>query len=163
MEAFWMAIQAIFVNSWFPGSALRIALLRAFGARIGQGVVAKPHLKVKFPWRLSVGDHSWLGEGLWIDNLTQVDIGSHCCLSQGVYICTGSHDWTKEGFDLVVKPVRIEDGAWVAAQAIVAPGVVVGQHAVLCIGSVATSDLRAGWIHAGNPAQPVRARSGRGA
>jgi putative colanic acid biosynthesis acetyltransferase WcaF len=158
VEALWTVIHGLFLDSWIPGSYWRVALLRAFGARIGEGVVIKPHVRIKFPWRLTVGSHSWLGERLWIDNLAQVTVGSHCCLSQGVYICTGSHDWGKDAFDLVVKPIRIEDGAWVAAQAIVSPGVTVGRSAVLSIGSVAIHDLRPEWIHSGNPAQPVKAR-----
>ena len=114
-------------------------------AVIGSGVRLKPRLQVKFPWRLKIGDNSWVGEGVWIDNLASVEIGANCCISQGAYICTGSHDWGSPAFDLVVRPVKIKDGAWIAAQSIIGPGVTVGEGAVLTLGSVASSDMKARW------------------
>lgn len=158
VEALWIFVQATFVRSWLPGSAHRRFLLRLFGAKIGKAVVVKPGLRVKFPWRLDVGDHSWIGEDVWIDNLAPVRIGSNCCLSQAVYLCTGSHDHTKATFDLIVRPIVLRDGAWLAARSVVAPGVEVGAGAVLGLQSVATKDLRAGWVHAGVPAVPIRPR-----
>lgn len=158
VEALWLFVQALFLRSWVPGSVHRRFLLRLFGAKIGKDVVVKPGVRLKFPWRLEVGDHSWIGEDVWIDNLAPVRIGSNCCISQGVYVCTGSHDRTKMTFDLIVNPVVIEDGAWIAARAVIAPGVTVGKGAVLGLQSVATKDLLAGWIHAGVPAEPIRSR-----
>ena len=101
----------MFVSSSIPGSAHRCFLLRAFGAKIGRGVNIKPRVKVKFPWRLIVGNHSWIGEAVWIDNLAEVEIGANCCVSQGAYLCTGSHDWNSRKFTLITKPIRVEDGA----------------------------------------------------
>jgi putative colanic acid biosynthesis acetyltransferase WcaF len=158
VEAAWLIVQAVLVSSWLPGSWHRRVSLRAFGARIGSGVVIKPGLSVKFPWRLTIGDDTWLGERVWIDNLAQVSIGSSCCISQGAYLCTGSHDWSKPGFDLITRPIRIADHAWIAAAAVVAPGVVVGEGAVLTLGSVAAGDLAEWMIHRGNPATAIRRR-----
>ena len=163
VEMLWIMMQALFVSSCWPGSGPRRACLRAFGARIGRGVVIKPRVRVKFPWRLSVGDHSWIGEGVWIDNLAEVRIGAHCCLSQNAYLCTGSHDWRSAGFDLITRPIDIQDQAWIAAQAVVGPGVTVGRGAVLALAAVAVDDLRSAWIYRGNPAQPVKPRSLNGA
>lgn len=160
MELAWIVVQSLFVHSWLPGSAHRVWLLRKFGARIGQGVVIKQFVRVKFPWRLSIGEHTWIGEGAWIDNLAQVNIGSHCCISQNAYLCTGSHDWKSNTFDLITKPITIEDQAWVAAGSQVAPGVTIGRAAVLALGAVALADLQPGWIYQGNPAQPVKPRGG---
>lgn len=161
VEALWILVQVVSFSSFLPGSLWRIALLRLFGGKIGRGVVIKPGVKVKFPWRLAVGDHSWIGEDVWIDNLAPVDIGAHCCISQGAYLCTGSHDWRDPGFSLMTQPIQIADSAWVAAQAIVAPGVKIGTGAVLGLGSVATSDLDADWIYLGVPAQPVKRRDAK--
>jgi putative colanic acid biosynthesis acetyltransferase WcaF len=113
---------------------------------------------VKVPWRLRVGDSSWIGEDVWIDNLAPVTIGSHCCLSQGVYLCTGNHDWSRQTFDLMTLPVTIHDRAWLAAKSVVAPGVVIGEGAVLGLGSVATHDLKEWQFYQGNPAVAVRPR-----
>lgn len=158
VEALWLMVQWLLISSWVPGAAHRRWLLRIFGAHIGQYVVIKPGVRVKFPWRLEVGDHTWLGEDVWIDNLAPIVIGSNCCISQGAYLCTGSHDWSQPTFDLMTTPILIEDGAWIAAQAIVGPGVTLGTGAVLALGSVATTSLAPWKVHRGNPAVPVSQR-----
>lgn len=134
-------------------------ILRLFGARIGKGVVIKPHVQVKYPWKLEVGDHAWIGEHVWIDDLDEVTIGAHACISQGALLLSGNHDYSKSSFDLVVKPIRIEDGAWIGAKSVVTQGVTVGSHAVLTVGSVASSDLEAWGIYRGSPAVKVKERS----
>ncbi|NIS67256.1 MAG: colanic acid biosynthesis acetyltransferase WcaF, partial [Gemmatimonadales bacterium] len=115
-------------------------------------------VRVKFPWRLMIADHVWIGEGVWIDNLATVTIRDHCCISQGAYLCTGSHDWESATFNLITKPIEIHEYAWVGAQAVVGPGVVINEGAVLGLGSVATQDLESWQIYQGVPAQPVRPR-----
>ncbi len=158
-EALWLLAQVLFVSSWLPGSRHRRFLLRLFGARIGDGVVVKPGVRVKFPWRLAVGDHSWIGEDVWIDNLSPVSIGANCCLSQGAYLCTGSHDWTKRTFDLVTEGICVGDGAWIAARAVVGPGVSIGRGAVLGLASVAAGDIEEWAIYRGNPAVFAKKRT----
>lgn len=162
VEALWLVAQALFLRSFIPGSLHRRLLLRLFGARIGTGVVIKPGVRVKFPWRLEVGAHAWIGEGVWIDNLAEVKIGAHCCLSQEAYLCTGSHDWSKTTFDLMTAPIIIGEGAWIAARAVVAPGVVVGEGAVLGLASLASKSLEAHGIYRGVPATLDRYRTVRG-
>jgi putative colanic acid biosynthesis acetyltransferase WcaF len=158
VEACWRLVEGVVFNSWLPGSGWRVWLLRLFGATVGQGVIIKPHVRVKFPWKLRIGDHSWVGESVWIDNLATVTIGSNCCISQGAYLCTGSHRWDKEKFDLETKSIVIEDQCWVGAMARIAPGVLMREGAVLTLGAVAVSALDAGHVHRGDPARPVKAR-----
>ncbi len=141
-----------------PFSGMKVRLLRLFGAKLGERVRIKPGVRVKFPWRLTIGDDCWIGEDVWIDNLAPVTIGSNCCISQGAYLCTGSHDWSKQSFDLITEPICIMDHAWIAARANVAPGVTVGEGAVLAFAALATSDLEPWSIHAGLPARRVAAR-----
>ncbi len=159
VEALWLLVQWFLVASWLPGSSHRRLLLRLFGASIGRGVVLRPGVKVKMPWRLIVGDHSWIGEDVWIDNLARVRIGVNCFISQGAYICTGSHNWGRRGFDLITGEVGIGDGAWIAARSIVGPGVKIGQGAVLALGSVATANLEDWSVYRGNPAVFCRSRN----
>lgn len=158
VEALWWLMQAALVRSWIPGAAHRQYLLRLFGARIGEGVTIKPGVRVKFPWRLQIGDHTWIGEDVWIDNLAPVKIGSHCCMSQGAYLCTGSHNWSRQRFDLTVRPIEIKDQAWVCAKAVVAPGVTIAEGSVLSLGSVATGNLGAWGLYSGVPAKRIKAR-----
>jgi len=158
LEACWLAAQALLLSSWVPGSAPRVWLLRLFGAKVGRRVIIKPRVRVKFPWRLAIGDDTWIGEGVWIDNLARVDVGSHCCLSQGTYVCTGNHDWGRATFDLFARPVTVRRAAWLGARSVVGPGVTVGEGAVLCLGGVATKDLESWQVHRGSPAVAVRRR-----
>ncbi len=162
-EFCWMMASALFfrhpLSIW---NGAKIWWLRRFGAKIGKGVLIKPQVQIKFPWKLRIGDHAWIGENVWIDNLAPVDIGSHVCISQGAYIFTGNHDYKKTTFDLIVKPVVIENGAWVGAKAIVCPGVTIATHAVVAAGSVATGDVQSHSIYQGNPAVWVRERKLQG-
>jgi putative colanic acid biosynthesis acetyltransferase WcaF len=145
-------------NYWIVDSRFKCLLLRWFGAKVGIGVNIKPGVKIKFPWRLAVGDFVWLGENCWIDNVAMVTIDSHVCLSQAVYLCTGNHDWSSPSFELKDKPIQIETGCWIAARAVIGPGVTVGSGAVLGLGSVTGRSLEPMTIYAGNPAQPIRQR-----
>lgn len=157
--ALWHFLGAPIVSSnLIPVSAVKCLTLRIFGARIGRGVYAKPGLKVKFPWYLTVGDHCWLGEDAWIDNLAPVTIGSHVCVSQAAYLCTGNHDWTAPNMKLFRRPIVLEDGSWVGARATVCPGVTLRTGAVAAAGSVVTQDIPFYQIWAGNPAAYVRDR-----
>ena len=158
VEAAWLLCQWLFVSCWVPGAAHRRLILRLFGAKIGKRVNLKPFVRIKFPWRLEIGDDSWIGEDAWIDNLDRVTIGANCCISQGAYLCTGSHDWSKPAFDLTTRPIEVMDFAWVAASSVVGPGVRVGTGAVLGLGSVASDDLEPWHIYRGNPAVKVRWR-----
>lgn len=139
-------------NRLNPMSWLKVWVLRLFGAKIGRGVVIKPGVNVKYPWLLVIGDNSWIGEDVWIDNLTHVTIGSDCCVSQGAMLLCGNHNYRLTTFDLIVKPVTIRDGAWIGAKSVVCPGVTVGRESVLTVGSVATGDLEDGKIYQGVPA-----------
>jgi putative colanic acid biosynthesis acetyltransferase WcaF len=145
--------------SLLPSSRLRVRLLRWFGAQMGTGVVIKPGVRVKYPWRLKVGNDCWLGEDCWIDNLAAVEIGHDVCVSQGAYLCTGNHDWSDPAFGLVTSAISLANGSWVGARALVAPGVTFGEHAIAAAGSVVTKDIPASQIYAGNPAVFVRHRS----
>ena len=157
-EALWVGIASPVLSSFIPGSRWRARLLRSFGARIGTGTVWKPHVRVKFPWRLSVGDHCWVGEEVWIDNLASVKLGNHVCLSQGAYLCTGNHDWSVETFDLITREIIIRDGSWVGAKAVISPGTTINEAAVVTAGSLGSGDLEASKIYRGNPAKPVGSR-----
>lgn len=156
----WYFVNALFMmNHLNPVSGLKVWLLRAFGAKIGKGVVIKPGVNVKYPWLLSIGDYSWIGEDVWIDNLAQVSIGSNCCISQGAMLLTGNHNYKFPTFDLMVKSITIEDGAWVGAKCVVCPGITIGSHVVLSVGSVASSTLSSNKIYKGNPAKLIKERT----
>lgn len=154
----WYCVNAVWINSAFPISSIKVMFLRMFGARIGTGVVIKPHVNIKYPWKLVIGDHVWIGEKVWIDNLAPIVIEENVCVSQGALLLCGNHNYKKPTFDLMVGEIKLEKGVWIGAKATVCPGVTCHSHAVLAVGSVATTNLEANKIYQGNPAQFVRER-----
>lgn len=159
VEALWYLIKcAVFLTPLPVPSAIKRSILRMFGARVGRGVVIKPRVNIHLPWKLSIGDFTWLGEEVLILNLESVAIGAHCCISQRAFLCTGNHDYREPDMPYRNQPITIEDGAWVGAQVLVCPGVRVGAEAVIVAGSIARHDLPAGMICDGIPASPVKPR-----
>ena len=158
-RAFWYIVNALVFHSWlFPCSRIKVTLLRLFGARIGKGVVIKPRVNIKHPWRLVVGDYVWVGEGVWIDNLVMVEMGSNVCISQNALLLTGSHDYTDPAFRLTLGEIHVDDGTWIAASVVVCPGVRCRRNAVITVGSVLRRDAEAGGGYSGIPAMLVRQR-----
>ncbi len=154
----WYLIGECLVNSMIPGSVWRVILLKLFGAKIGKGVVIKPYVKIKYPWKLKIGNYTWIGEQVWIDNLGEVKIGNNVCISQGAMLLCGNHNYKKVTFDLIVRGIVIEDGAWVGAKAVVCPGVVVKSHTVITVGSIVIQSTEPYSIYQGNPATKIRER-----
>ena len=155
----WMLVSRLFFNTWVPySSTLKAIILRLFGAKVGKGLVIRTHVRIKQPWRLSIGDHVWIGESVWIDNLVQVAIASNVCLSQGAFLLTGNHDYKSTSFDLITGEIHLESGVWIGAKALVGPGVRCKSHSVLAAGSTTFKDLEANKIYQGNPAEVKRER-----
>lgn len=159
VRSLWLfAGQPLLRSPWFAASAWRVALLRCFGARVGERVVIRQHVTVKYPWHLVIGSDCWIGERVWLDNLATISLADNVCLSQGAYLCTGNHDWTDEGFGLRVEPVVLGSGSWVGAQAMLLPGVILGEGAVAAAGSVVAGSVLSWQIVAGNPATFLKMR-----
>lgn len=155
----WYFINILFItNPFIPFIGIKVYFLRLFGAEIGKKVVIKPGVNIKYPWNLSIGDYSWIGENVWIDNLSRVTIGANVCISQGAMLLCGNHNYKRPTFDLIVKPIVLEDGAWVGAQSTVCPGVTMHSHSVLAVGSVASKNLDPFSVYRGNPAVKVSER-----
>ncbi len=152
----------LFGSRLVPGSRARVALLRSFGATVGDRVVIRHDGNVKYPWHLVVGDDCWIGEGAWIDNLTTVRIGNNCCISQGAYFCTGNHDWSDPRFGLRIAPIELKDSSWAGAKSVLLPGTVLEEGAIAAAGSVVSGTVPSFAIFAGNPAIHVKQRIVRG-
>ena len=152
-QVLWYFTNMLIFNSYgFPFSSAKLVILRFFGAKIGRNVVIKPSVNIKFPWKLSIGDNSWIGEQVWIDNLAEVKIGKNVVLSQGSMLLSGNHNYKKESFDLITSPIVIDDGVWIGAKATVAGGVHCASHSILSVNSFTAQNLDAYGIYIGNPA-----------
>lgn len=154
----WYIINAFVFTTYCPWNSLKLFFLKLFGAKLGKGVVIKPAVNIKYPWKLSIGDNVWIGENAWIDNLDEVVIGNNVCLSQGAMLLCGNHNYKKAFFDLRTEKIVLEDGVWIGAKAVVCPGIVCKSHSMLAVGSVATSDMEAYFVYQGNPAVKIKAR-----
>jgi putative colanic acid biosynthesis acetyltransferase WcaF len=151
----WWIVQAIaFPLTPQPLNILRRALLRLFGARIGKGVLIRPTARFTYPWKVTIGDYSWIGDDVVLYSLDQILIGEHCIISQKTYLCTGSHDIQDSAFGLKTASVTIGNGAWVAADCFVGPGVQIGANAVIGARSSVFTHIPPGQVSWGNPCRP---------
>jgi putative colanic acid biosynthesis acetyltransferase WcaF len=142
-QILWFAFSSlVFQKFWFP-NRYRSSTLRFFGAEIGKNVFIRHDVRIMWPWKFEVGDNCWLGEGARFINLEKISIGNDVCISQEVMLCTGSHDHRKSDFPYRNKPIKISDGAWVAARATVLPGVSVGAQSVVAAQEVVRTDIPA--------------------
>lgn len=159
IQTLWYFTNVLFLkNTLNPFSGIKVFFLKVFGAKIGKGVVVKPGVNIKYPWKLKVGNHSWIGENVWIDNLEKVAIGDNCVLSQGAMLLCGNHNYKKTSFDLITEPIILKDGVWIGAKSVVTGGVICKSHSVLTVNSVANQDLAEYTIYRGTPAEKVKTR-----
>lgn len=127
----WAVCERLLVtNSWQPSSRIRILVLRAFGAKIGRRVIFRPRTRVLFPWKLSIGDHSWIGEGVWFHNQARIEVGHNVVISQDTFLTTGSHAHRRD-MALLTRPISVDDGAWVTARCVVLGGSRIGRSALI--------------------------------
>ncbi|WP_144505660.1 putative colanic acid biosynthesis acetyltransferase [Bacillus mycoides] len=155
----WWFIQGtIFRFSLHNMYRWRNFLLRLFGAGIGKGVKVRSTVKVTYPWKVSIGEYSWIGDNVQLYSLDKIHIGTNCVISQESYLCTGSHDVKDPHFGLITKPIIIKDGAWIASDVFVYPGVTVHEMGVVAARSTVLKDIPANEIHAGSPAKFVKKR-----
>ena len=140
-QALWVAVSTlIFTQVWCP-NRLRCALLRWFGAEIGEGVLIKQRVRVQWPWKLTIGDNSWVGTDAELYNLDHITIGSDVCISQHSYVCTGSHDRHSPSFEFDNAPIVLEDGVWLCARTTVLRGVTIGANTVVAATALVTADV----------------------
>jgi putative colanic acid biosynthesis acetyltransferase WcaF len=142
----WLAVSGTVVTRWWCPNRLRIGILRAFGAQIGTDVLVRHRVRVHWPWKLAIGDGSWVGEEAWLLNLEPITLGRDVCISQGAFLCTGSHDRHSPTFEFDNGPITVADGAWVAARATILRGVTIGPDAVVGAGALVARDVDAGAV-----------------
>jgi putative colanic acid biosynthesis acetyltransferase WcaF len=154
----WSIVELLLVtNPWQISSSLRIRALRLFGAEIGQGVIFRPRTRVKFPWKLHIGDRSWIGEGVWFHNQDHVHVGSDAVISQDTFLTTGSHAHRRD-MALITRPIQIGNGAWITSRCIVLGGSEIGASALIQPGMAVSGTVPAntvwGYAHKAGPLGP---------
>lgn len=158
VQLWWLVQNSLF--AWSPQFLYgwRRYLLRLFGAQIGADVLIRPTVRVTYPWKISIGDYSWIGDDVVLYSLGAIEIGKNTVVSQKSYLCTGSHDHSSKTFDIYAKPIKIGNEVWVATDVFIAPGVIIGRGAVVGARSTVLHDLPPEKICYGNPAKPVKDR-----
>jgi putative colanic acid biosynthesis acetyltransferase WcaF len=152
---FWWFVQAIaFPLTPQPLHSLRRSILRLFGAKIGRGVQIRPTARFTYPWKIEIGDYTWIGDDVVLYSLDRIYIGEHCVISQKSYLCTGSHDPQDPAFGLVTQPIMIGNGAWIAADCFIGPGVKIGANALIGTRSTVFKNMPEGQVCFGSPCLP---------
>lgn len=148
----WWLVQAIaFPLSLHNFNGFRCWLLALFGAKLGTGVLIRPTARITYPWKLEIGDYSWIGDDVVLYSLEPIRIGSHSVISQECYLCTGSHDISTPNFCLMTAPITIGNGVWLASDCFIAPGVTIGSNAVIGARSSVFKDIPAAQVAFGSP------------
>jgi putative colanic acid biosynthesis acetyltransferase WcaF len=136
----------------------RRALLRLFGAKIGIGSRISPLCRIWAPWNLCIGEYTAIAEGVDCYTMERIEIGNHVSVSQRAYLCTGSHDISRLSRPLRNRPIRIEDHAWICAEAFIGPNVTIGEGSVVSARCCVFKDVEPWTVVTGNPAQVLRKR-----
>ncbi len=152
IEATLFRMSPQFMYGW------RRTLLRLFSAKIGKNVHIRPTAKILYPWFLTIGDWSWIGDEVTLYNMANINIGKNCVISQKSYLCTSSHDYKKSTFDIYAKAITIKDEVWITSDVFIAPGVTIGHGTIVGFRSTVNSDLPPKMICFGNPAKPIKPR-----
>lgn len=159
IELCWYLTKMAFFLTAFPWpSGIKNIILRSYGAKVGKGVIIKPRVNIHFPWKLNIGNHSWIGEEVFILNFEPIKIGDNVCISQRSFLCGGNHDYKDSAFRYRNAPIIIEDEVWVGAQTFIAPNVKIEKGTVLTAGSIVYDSQPPNLICSGNPCKPKKSR-----
>lgn len=156
----WSILEnTLYRYSFHTWSGWRAFLLRSFGAKIGTGCTIRRTSRVYYPWLLEMGDLAGIGDAVTVYNIGRIVLGERCTISQEAYLCAGTHDYTQLSMPLKIAPISIGADTWICARAFVYPGVTIGDGAVVAACAVATRDVPAWTVVAGNPARAIQSRN----
>jgi putative colanic acid biosynthesis acetyltransferase WcaF len=158
VQLWWLADSLFFHPSPQIFYGWRRFLLRLFGAKIGKKVMIRPSAKITYPWKLSIGDYSWIGDDVCLYSLGEIHIGKNSVISQKSYLAAASHDYNSESFDIFSRTIVIEDEVWVATDVFIGPGTTIGKGAVIGARSTVLKSLEGGFVYAGNPVRQIKKR-----
>lgn len=158
VQLWWIVQGTLFKMSPQFLYGYRNFLLRLFGAKIGKNVIIRPTVRVTYPWKVTIGDYSWIGDDVVLYSLGEIEIGTNVVISQKSYLCAASHDYLKSDFPIFAKKIVIEDECWLATDVFVAPGITIKKATVVGARSSVYKNLPANKVCTGNPAKIIRER-----
>ena len=152
----WAVQQFVFSISPQPAYGFRRWILRVFGANVGKGVLVRPTVRITYPWKVTIGDFSQVGDFVELYSLGAIEIGSNTVISQRSYLCAGTHDFRDQTFPLVSKPIEIGSGCWIAADVFIHPGCKIGDRVIVAARSTVCESIHTTGIYEGNPARFIK-------
>jgi len=158
VQLWWLVHALLFKPSPQICYGWRRFLVRLFGAKIGKKVILRPSVKITYPWKLSIGDYSWVGDDVVLYSLGDIKIGSNSVISQRSYLCTGSHDYNKRDFPIYAKPITIGNECWLATDVFISPGITIGNSAVIGSRCTVIKDVEQGTVNVGSPSKTIKNR-----
>ena len=158
VQLWWIVQGTIFRCSPQFMYGFRRFILKLFGAKIGKDVIIRPTVRITYPWKVSIGDFSWIGDDVVLYSLGEIKIGNNVVISQKTYLCTGSHDYSKITFPIFAEKIIIKDECWLATDVFVAPGITIEKGTVIGSRSSVYKNIPANKVCAGNPAKIIRER-----
>nr|WP_321290256.1 hypothetical protein [uncultured Sunxiuqinia sp.] len=159
LRVLWIFGKIIFRLTPRPLFGLRCSILRLYGAKIGKHVNIYSSTQIYFPWKLTIGDWSAIGEQAFIYNLGSITIGEKSTISHKTHLCAGTHDYTNASLPLLKPTITVEDQVWIASEAFVGPGVSIGQGAVIGARAAVFKDVEPWSVVGGNPARLIKKRT----
>ena len=138
VQLWWFVQATLFSLSPQFAYRWRAFLLRIFGAEVGKNTRIRSSARFTYPWKIKIGDNTWIGDRAEIYSLTNIFIGNNCCISQDCYLASASHDMNRISFDYLYSDIIIEDEVWLASGAFIMPGVKVGYGSVVGARSLVT-------------------------
>ena len=138
----------------------RAALLKEMFAEIGEGCYIEPPLHANWGGHhVHMGDRVYANSDLTLVDDGQIFIGDHVLIGPMVTIVTAGHpvepDLRRKGWQFN-RDVVIGNNVWIGAQAVILPGVKIGENSVIGAGSVVTKDIPANVVAVGNPCRVLR-------
>lgn len=152
----WIVQDTLFRCSLHNMYGFRNFILRCFGAKIGKNVKIRRKCEITYPWKLEVGDNTWIDDEVLLYNLENITIGSNCSITRRSFLCTGNHNTKDAHFGLIVKPITIEDDVWIQADCFIAQNIVVKSGSVIGARSSVFNKLEDSGLYYGSPAKKVK-------
>lgn len=158
VQLWWFTYAVFFKPSPQVFYGWRRFILRSFGAKIGKKVIIRPSAQITYPWKVSIGDYSWIGDNVVLYSLGSITIGCNSVISQRSYLCTGSHNYTKSDFPIYAKEIIIKDNCWLATDVFVSPGITINEGTIVGARSTVLNNLDSYSVYVGLPAKFIKKR-----
>jgi maltose O-acetyltransferase len=130
--------------------------LKALIKNVGSRTSCHWTVEIKYGENIQIGHHSAIGPYSCLGAKSQIKIGSYVRVSRGVIIETAGLDLSHPApYPHISKKITIEDGVWIASNAIILGGVTIGEKSIIGAGAVVTKNVLPNSILVGQPMRTI--------